>query len=249
MDSGTEFRAGCLPESDLAMSYILDALKKIEHEKNKRTRPDGRISISGDLFQERKHPAAKAGIWKILILIALASLVTCVGTWFVLQRDSTKSGTVQRSSVPQPPVPVTPSVVPPAIPVPVQSQVPVTVVPTVAPPAVAPDAVKSPEALAGADSSVQKARRPIKQTKAQSPSPILPAQTVPPPADIKLSGIAWQDEHASRRAVVNGFLLKEGAVVAGAKIVDIQADRVRFSSSAGLFEIKLDAVLPAGAQR
>ncbi|GAC1466137.1 MAG: hypothetical protein PVSMB11_01550 [Desulfuromonadaceae bacterium] len=69
------------------------------------------------------------------------------------------------------------------------------------------------------------------------------------PADIKLSGIAWQDERRARRAVVNGFLLKEGAVVSGAKIIDIQADRVRFSSSTGLFEIKLDAVLPAEGQR
>ncbi len=69
------------------------------------------------------------------------------------------------------------------------------------------------------------------------------------PADIKLSGIAWQDERSARRAVINGFLLKEGAAVSGAKIIDIQIDRVRFSSPAGQFEIKLDAVLPAEVKR
>ena len=76
-----------------------------------------------------------------------------------------------------------------------------------------------------------------------------PSQTVQAPADIKLSGIAWQEERSSRRAVINGFLLKEGAVVSGAKISEILADRVRFSSAAGTFEIRLDAVLPAEVKR
>jgi general secretion pathway protein B len=88
-------------------------------------------------------------------------------------------------------------------------------------------------------------RIPDRQTKAQS----IPAQSVVPPADIKLSGIAWQDERSARRAVINGFLLKEGAVVSGAKISEIQADRVRFASAAGTFEIRLDAVLPAEVKR
>ena len=82
--------------------------------------------------------------------------------------------------------------------------------------------------------------------------PVPPPKNVPAvqaPADIKLSGIAWQDDRSARRAVINGFLLKEGAVVAGATVIDIHADRVRFSTSAGIFEIKLDSVLPAEVQR
>ena len=74
-------------------------------------------------------------------------------------------------------------------------------------------------------------------------------QTVQAPADIKLSGIAWQDERAARRAVVNGFLLKEGAVVSGAKVIDIQSDKVRFSGPSGLFDIKLDGALPVETPR
>ena len=75
------------------------------------------------------------------------------------------------------------------------------------------------------------------------------AQTIPAPADIKLSGIAWQDEKSERRAVVNGFLLKEGSLVAGAKISDIQVNKVIFSSPTGVFEIKLDAVSPAEVKK
>lgn len=228
------------------MSYILDALKKIEHEKNMKARSDGRVSISGDLFQERKQPAAKTGIWKALILITLASLVTFAGTWFVLQGDGTKSVPGIRPTVAPRPAPVNPPVVTPVLPVPAQSQVNPVVVPPAAP---LPIETKSRETAALDESSVRKVRSTNTPVKARAPSPALPVQTVQAPADIKLSGIAWQDERTARRAVVNGFLLKEGAVVAGAKISDIQADRVRFSSSAGIFEIRLDSVLPAGGQR
>ena len=231
------------------MSYILDALKKIEHEKNKRTGPDGRFSISGDLFQERNRPAARAGIWKILLLVAGASLVTAAVTWFVFQGNSKKSVEVIRPAAPPP---VIPTVVPAPVPAPVQSQpVPVVAAPSAAPPVAAPAAPNITESVVVDDSSPRQARRSKKGIKAQPP-PAYPKQTVQTvlaPADIKLSGIAWQEERTARRAVINGFLLKEGAVVSGAKIIDIHADRVRFSSSAGLFEIKLDAVLPAEVKR
>lgn len=235
------------------MSYILDALKKIEHDKNTKARPDGRVSISGDLFQERMRPAAKSGIRRILVLVALASLVTFAVTWFVLHESGTKSAPVISRLATVPPVPATPPAQSPVIPVPVQTQATPAPAPSITPPAVAPvPPVEKKSTEAGADDNytagnVRRANRPGKVRAPSSPAP--PAQTVQAPADIKLSGIAWQEERTARRAVVNGFLLKEGAVVAGAKIIDIQADRVRFSSTAGMFEIKLDAVLPAGAQR
>jgi general secretion pathway protein B len=59
------------------------------------------------------------------------------------------------------------------------------------------------------------------------------------PENIKISGIAWQDERSARRAVVNDFLMKEGNVVSGAKILEIKQDRVRFSLSGSTFEVPL----------
>jgi general secretion pathway protein B len=226
------------------MSYILDALKKIEHDKNKKIRPDGRVSISGDLFQERSRPTARAGVWKIVLLIAAASVVTGAGTWFVLLGSGKKSAAVVRPAAPPSRAPVNPPVMTPAVPSPVAA-------PPVLPTAPVPAASVNTETAGGEEPSPREVRRSKKQLKVQSPSsyPKQAVQTVPPPADIKLSGIAWQDERAARRVVINGFLLKEGAVVSGAKITDIQADRVRFSSAAGQFEIKLDAVLPAEVKR
>jgi general secretion pathway protein B len=223
------------------MSYILDALKKIEHEKSKRVQPNGRVSISGDLFLDRKRPPAKAGIWKIVLLIAAASLVTCAGTWFMLRGNAKKSSARIRSVALSAPAPVVPVPVPAA---------PVVVTPAV-PSVAVPVAPKSREAVGDDDSSSREVSRLKKRIKVQplAAAPKQPVQTVQAPADIKLTGIAWQDERKGRRAVINGFLLKEGAVISGAKITDIQSDRVHFTSAAGSFEIKLDFVLPAEVQK
>lgn len=230
------------------MSYILDALKKIEREKSKKAGPDGRINITGDLFHERKKPSGRNSIWKTAAIVVVAVLVTCAGTWFVLRGDGQKSRPVVRSAVSVPPVAVTPPVIP--APVPIQAvQAPPAQVISV-PPASSPSTGgKQPEAAAASPRS--NSSRLKKALREPIPSPVQKqaAPTVPPPADIKLSGIAWQDERAGRRAVINGFLLKEGAVVSGARITDIQADRVRFSSAAGVFEIRLDAVLPSEVKK
>jgi general secretion pathway protein B len=231
------------------MSYILDALKKIEHEKSRKAAPDGRISIAGDLFQERNRPTGKAGIWKIMLLVMGVSLVTGAATWFLLPGYGRKSVAVIRPAAP-PAAPVNPPVVT-AAPLPVQTRsVPVAAAPAI-PTAAVPATPKIMDTAESEESALRDVRRSKKQIKAQ-PSSTYPKQTVPtvqPPADIKLSGIAWQDDRAARRVVINGFLLKEGAVVFGAKIIDIQADRVRFSSAVGLFEIRLDSVLPTEVKR
>jgi general secretion pathway protein B len=79
-------------------------------------------------------------------------------------------------------------------------------------------------------------KRPAPPTEQATVAPSTPA-----PADIKLSGIAWQEERRARRAVVNGFLMQEGGIVSGARITEISADRVRFSQSGKTFEVPLTA--------
>lgn len=74
-------------------------------------------------------------------------------------------------------------------------------------------------------------------------------QSVPAPADIKLSGIAWQEQRSARRTVINGFLLKEGAVVAGARVSEIMQDRVLFSGPSGRFELRLDTAAVGEVRR
>jgi general secretion pathway protein B len=56
--------------------------------------------------------------------------------------------------------------------------------------------------------------------------------------NIKVSGIAWQEERALRRAVVNGALVAEGAEVLGARILEIKENSVRFSRGGQRFEVQ-----------
>lgn len=211
-------------------------------------------SIAGDLFQERiQQQPADAGRWKMVVLVVVASLATFVGTWYMLKGNKQKNAPIPGSAaLREAPAAVAALPAPPvAAPAPAQ--------PAPAPPAapavanVMPPALSSPLSTGeGADEESRPARTAKKLPRQPAPPVASPQlkplpQTVQAPADIKLSGIAWQDERGARRAVVNGFLLKEGAVVSGSKITEILADRVRFASPGGSFEIRLDAAtLPEG---
>lgn len=214
------------------MSYILDALKKVEHEKLKKSAPGGMTSMVGDLFQEKQRLPATGGKWKTAVLVTVVCLMTFAGSWLLFRDNNPKSALHSGS--------VTSSVVVPAL---KPSDSPV-VTPALVQPATLP-ASPSPSPVTMDDG---RPARPIKVVPKHSVVPVAPLllKSSPPkiqaPADIKLSGIAWQDDHNARRAVVNGFLLKEGGVVSGAKISEILTDRVRFTNSGGTFELRLDSV-------
>ncbi len=206
-------------------------------------------SIAGDLFQDRIEQSASGWRWKIIILIVLASLTTFAGTWFVLRANkptitSNPGSVVSTVAVPAPP----PNNAPIAVTAPVQT---VTVpAANVTAPAVRPSPPVAPETVDEELPSRSVKRSFNAPPAAAAPAPLKPSlQSVQPPAEIKLSGIAWQDERSARRAVVNGFLLKEGSVVSGARVTEIMADRVRFALPSGTFEVRLDAVPAAEVRR
>jgi len=239
------------------MSYILDALKKLEHDKSRKSRGDGTINITGALFeQERPNPAGRAG-WKIGLAVTVAVLVTFAATWQVLQPGRGRGAATPHPATPAPrvtqtvPVPVEVAPTPPVPPVaPVRPSPSVTpsVSPAkanpVRPPAQPsnPQSAQAPAAAvpedAAAELTLQELRKRTKDRKGQVVSAV---STSAAPADIKLSGIAWQEDRRARRAVVNGFLMQEGGVVLGARITDIFQDRVRFSLSGSVFEIPLSS--------
>jgi general secretion pathway protein B len=67
-----------------------------------------------------------------------------------------------------------------------------------------------------------------------------PAEKTVPKPRLKISGIAWQQDSASRIAVINGAAVSEGGNVDGAKVEQIFPDKVRFSQGGKAFEISLD---------
>jgi general secretion pathway protein B len=231
------------------MSYILDALKKLEHEKSRKSRVGGMINISGALFENERPKPSRAAGWKIALAVTIAILVTFAVTWQFLQSGKGREKPSARLAAPPPPTsPVKVEIAPaPPVPaaVPVQQALPAaSSVPAPAAPVRVPDnnnPAKPQEAVeqsvpATDDDEDRASRKRARGRKGQ----VLPAeQAGAAPADIQLSGIAWQEERRARRAVVNGFLMREGGVVSGARITDIYQDRVRFSLSGKIFEIPL----------
>ena len=242
------------------MSYILDALKKLEHEKSRKSRGDGMINISGALFeQERAKPSGTSGR-KTALAVTVAVLLTFGATWLFLQSGKGRVNPSPRPAAIAPPVPapvkvesapatpVAPPVVPAQQALPAAPPAPAQVTPArlhARPSKPQMNAVQSTTAARDTDAghTIMEPHTRTKERKVQT----LPAdEVVSAPADIKLSGIAWQDERHSRRAVVNGFLMQEGGVVSGARITDIYQDRVRFSLSGKIFEIPLtSSAVPA----
>lgn len=258
------------------MSYILDALKKLEHDKLKKSRMSGMTSITGELFSNDQRPSDDGGMWKKIALLTVAVLIITLGaTWYVLKQGK-PAGThrptaTARSSAPTPgPAPAPMPAPAPVVSAPVQPQPPLPATPAQdsevradahkkvsatrpqppapAKPVAAPNAATlrqkpvaaKPAPVSAEDAAslitVQELRKRMKEQRGTS------APAIAPPADIKLSGIAWQEDRRARRAVINGFLMQEGGVVLGARITEILQDRVRFSQSGGVFEISLTAV-------
>jgi len=240
------------------MSYILDALKKLENEKQKKSRSDGMVSISGELFKDEPRRTSGRNAWKIALLVVAASLVTFGATWFLMEpgkgRDKNKPRTViPATSITRVSPQVTPS------PSPVQQPPAATPQASAVAPAVL---VPKPPAAVSAASDVKKVapagitrqrekRHKVPEEKAARPAAVEKSAPVygEAPADIKVSGIAWQDERRARWAVVNGFLFREGGVVSGARITEILKDRVRFSSAGKVFEVHLTVSGLAGAEK
>jgi len=240
------------------MSYILDALKKMEHEKAKKKGAAGIASVSGELFRPEKLKPQKGTIWKIGVAITLVAILTSGATWYLL-RDNKSAKTAK--AVPPVQVPPAPQVQPqeaavPPVAAPVTTPAPVATLPAQppAPPVVArpemPVAANvAPPSAEGEESRRASRRNSAKASQRKNREDSLPAQVGTAPTDIKVSGIAWQDERTARRAVVNGFLLKEGSVVGGAKIVEILPEKVRFSMSGNTFELSMHSTAVAGAAK
>jgi len=90
---------------------------------------------------------------------------------------------------------------------------------------------------------VQRIRPPEVKRPVAPPQPA-PATTTRPAAPVmapllKVNGIAFQEENADRVAIVNGAPVANGSVIEGAKVEDIQKDRVRFSYGGEKFDVAL----------
>ena len=91
---------------------------------------------------------------------------------------------------------------------------------------------------------VRAASAPVKPAPLQAASFIEPAAPVAHEKgrpEIRVTGIAWQNESASSAAIVNGRSVQQGGTVEGYKVEKILEDKVVFSGSNGRLEVHLGA--------
>jgi general secretion pathway protein B len=216
------------------MSSILKALQKLEQEKAAR-KPDS-FRIDAEILrgggQQRRFFSTGAS------LAAIALFLCGVGATYLFMKHEQTPAPVQQSQSGRkvyPTVSATPF--------------PVTTIP-VAEPHSGPPAKGISAPQKKSRSVEQQPTRSVKsaeivpqvvpvEPKSVSPSEP-PAPLVPPIRPVlKVNGIAFQDG-ADSVAVINGVTVSNGSVIEGARVEEIQKDRVRFSRGGERFDIILD---------
>lgn len=192
------------------MSLILDALRKMELER--KAKRQNSAALRAEVLNYRGATPAP-GRSRLIVAVTIGALLVAAATGLFLYRQSAPP---PDNALPSPPSAATIS----------------------APPA-APAVITQPPATSPvAPLPMSRPPQPAAATRAAAVKPAAPAQDSAPPATgISISGIAWQEERSLRRAVINGSLVGEGAEIAGARVVEIRENVVRFKQGGASFEV------------
>lgn len=226
------------------MSNILDALRKAQDEKNRISGPPS--SGCEVLLSNRPVRNSNTVDKRVFILAGSGVLLLSIVAWWLYGPSKPVSAPriADMAGVAHSPVA---SVAPASNSAPPSSTLLPAVAPQANPAKTAPQPTQ-PVPSQGAAAHLGTENRPNLHTPEAAPNNperSTAAQTNPSttvsstPEGIKLTGIAWQDSRKMRRAVINDVLVGEGAVVAGAKVLEIRPGLVRFEKNGTLFEALL----------
>ncbi|NMC73962.1 MAG: general secretion pathway protein GspB [Geobacteraceae bacterium] len=223
------------------MSFILDALKKLEQEKA--ARRGGTVDISAEIVRGNhrvSRTARRTGPMNATTVgVGIALLIVVVAVAFVWRHR----GVVRETESPAVEVPIVPrdtvAVERPPVPSPPRREEPMPVR-AAAPPAARTETLPPPPQPRPARSeTAEPASPPAVGAERVEDSPQGGASGGS--GGLTVSGIAWQEQRSLRRAVINGLLLSEGKTVGGARIVEIMPNSVRFSSNGRTFEVSISS--------
>jgi hypothetical protein len=226
------------------MSFILKALKKVEQEQADRKAVQADLQSAILTGRETVRSTHRLARWGGIILVFVAGSVL---TYLFMQKIVVAPAKISPQAVVSArPIPLTAPVPDKTAPAPGSASIPATaVVPehtAINRKVPASPSLEPPQATSRLSGRATPAVRPARPASpvARPASPVArPELTAQPPADLKVNGIAFQDDPADSVAVVNGALLKKGMSVGGARIEGIFRDRVRFSGGNGIFEVQL----------
>lgn len=221
------------------MSHILEALQKLQDEKRGAATPDP--ITGGALITPRPERKKKIPGGRGVLLISVAAIIALsLAVWWYLKPASKSDKPIVAQTAPAPTVTAPPAPLPdtavPATPLPV---------PPAETAAKAPDVKPAPAPAAVSNDEEEESSQPVRRSRtasAAAPASVpasAPVRTMAAPAEIKVEGIAWQEARSRRRAVINGLLVGEGALVNGATVKEIQQNRVLFLMNGATFEVSV----------
>ena len=229
------------------MSSILKALKKLEDEKSIR-KPDS-LKIDAEIL--RGDSARRFSPMGISLLAALLFICGSGATYFFMSSDTNNVKATVSDVVPiDPPSPAT-AVAPDAerphnLNLKADLPKPDKVVTAAGSDNKLGNTPPSSVTVPRLQAKIQPVQR-IRQSEEKrpvAPPQSAPATTTRPVASVmapllKVNGIAFQEESVERVAIVNGAPVSNGSIIEGAKVEDIQKDRVRFSYGGEKFDVAL----------
>jgi hypothetical protein len=217
------------------MSFILKALQKLEEEKAaQRARPQ---DINRAILTAA-HPVPRSSRISLAMTIIGALVLAGGSSAYLLLRGPEPGRKLMVAGLPEESRSATPRAAAMSVTPPGQTAAPE------APTGPALTTTKTPETTLPAK------KKPHAEVSASAGKPATVAMPPtehagrkqsygPPPAGLKVNGIALQDNPAESIAVVNGLLVRRGVVVQGMKVEEILTDRVRFSGSGGTCEVQI----------
>jgi len=220
------------------MSSILKALKRLEQEKTVRRPHETRVDaeIIRNVPLHRRTPLFVILVGAVALFVGGGAAVYLMLKPSMGQRVAVQESVTSRSN---PPATVPSTTIDASTPI--KAETTVTVRPESAPRPVPQQKspLPSPASLPQ-NSALQKLPEagPAAPVDPQAAAP--PPQKTTPKAELHLDGIAFQDGGAESLAVINGKTVTRGAMVEGARVEDIQRDRVTLSRGGERFEIILD---------
>lgn len=219
------------------MSLILDALKKLDRERNAGSA--GKRDITGEILKAG-DPPRRSGLLPLMLALGVTASVAALVTFLVIGGSGPRTGDEPPTSAAAPArqAATTP---PPSVPAAVANK---PAPPRVASPGIPPDAAslarQQPGTAKGNGETSAGGRTPGRDETAGKLSARPEAGTASRPA-VKISGIVWQEEPSERKAMINGKVARIGDTVDGMRILEINPSHVKLSFDgksfkAGMFE-------------
>jgi general secretion pathway protein B len=216
------------------MSYILDALRRADAERERGAVPSLQSQQHTVIEEEEAPPRSRRLLW---LAIALAGALVAMLAWSIFGGSATPPRPITEGSVA--PVPVAPVAVAPAPPI--ERTLPAATMPSVAAPAapmatpapVRPAAVAAADARrsgrrAGAESAADPtlaAAPPVAASAARAETRVyaqaeLPEEIRRELPKVAINGSSYSGDAASRMVMINGQIFHEGDKLGGGLVLD-----------------------------